>query len=103
LLRPQIDDAAGLAGRAFDAARIADHDLDPDADVAADVRGERRSLRFARGFVGMVGARLDQEPLPKLPANRTYRRHDGTDANDPISDIDRKSGYWGVWGATEVA
>src|ERR1700694_991804 len=62
LLRPQIDDAAGLAGRAFDATRIADHDLDPDADVAADVRGERRGLRRARGFVGMVWARLDQEP-----------------------------------------
>jgi hypothetical protein len=98
LLRPQIDDAAGLAGRALDPARVGYRDLDPDADSAADVRGKRRRLRRARGFVGMVRARLDQEPLPKLPANRTYRRHDGTDANGPFSDIDRKSGYWGYGG-----
>src|SRR3982074_3786317 len=62
LLRPQIHHAAGFAGGALDVARIADHDLDADADVAADVRAERRRLGRARGFVGVVGPRLDQEP-----------------------------------------
>ena len=68
-LRPQIHHAAGLAGGALDSAWIADDDLRPDPDVAANVRGKSRRLRGARGFVGVVGPRS--------------RRVNGTDAVDP--------------------